>query len=140
MENASKALLIAGGVLIAIIILTIGVTLYTMYSKQSKEYNEIFSATEISKFNSKFEVYIGRTDITAQEIVTVVNLAKQYNNTVKIKVDSTILQFNKTNTPENFIMENLNNTFSFVNGTNDNPNPTYDETGKITGIKLKKNS
>ena len=87
MENASKALLIAGEVLIAIIILTIGITLYSMYSDQAKEYNQIMTTTEIQKFNSKFDVYAGRTDITAQEVVSVVNLAKEYGDAVKIIIE-----------------------------------------------------
>ena len=54
MENATKALLIAGGVLIAIIMLSVGVALYSIYSNQAKEYDQIVSDTEIQKFNSKF--------------------------------------------------------------------------------------
>lgn len=131
MENASKALLIAGGVLIAIIILTIGVTLYTLYSRQSEEYTEIISTTEIQKFNSKFDAYVGRTDITAQEIVSLVNLAKEYNDIVTIKLGSSILKFD-TITPEQFIKQNLDETFSCQN-------PVYDsETGKITRDKIYK--
>ncbi|MGN1310249.1 MAG: hypothetical protein ACI4VP_00810 [Clostridia bacterium] len=131
MENATKALLIAGGVLIAIIILTIGVTLYSMYSNQSKEYNQIITTTEIQKFNSKFDAYVGRTDITAQEVVSVVNLAKEYNDIVTIKLEGSILKFN-TITPEQFIKQNLDETFSCQN-------PEYDsETGKITRDKIYK--
>ena len=78
MENASKALMIAGGVLIAIIMLAIGVTLYSMYSNQSKEFTQMIETTEVQKFNSKFDVYYGRTDVTAQEIISVVNLSKEY--------------------------------------------------------------
>ena len=46
MENASKALLIAGGVLITVIILTILVSLYMLFSKQSKQYADIMNQTE----------------------------------------------------------------------------------------------
>lgn len=123
MENASKALLIAGGVFIAIVILSTAIYLYTSFSNQTKEYDSIMSATELQKFNSKFDVYIGRNNITAQEMSTIINLAKEYNNSVEIIIQgqaSTIL----TLTPENFIKKFLNSTFSCSN-------VEYSQTGKI---------
>lgn len=132
MENASKALLMAGGILISVIILTIAVTLYSLYSGQAKEYGEIISTTEIQKFNSKFDVYLGRDDIAPQEIATVINLAKQYDNTVEIKVGMNKVQFAGENTPEKFIADNFNSTFSCPSIVYNKSNPTYDETGKIT--------
>ena len=139
MENATKALLIAGGVLIAIIILTIGVTLYSMYSNQSKEYSQIITTTEIQKFNSKFDVYVGRTDITAQEVASVVNLAKEYRDEVQIIIK------NKSNitvtytTSEDFLkgIPWEGNQYSQFSCTT---NPEYDnETGKIKQITFKEN-
>lgn len=131
MENATKALLIAGTVLVAIVMISIGVYLYSLYSNQSKEYSEIISTTELQKFNSKFSVYIGRDNIKAQEIVSIVNLAKEYNNEVQIYLETTKLQFTATSTQEDFIKANQNKLFSCLGN---NTNPTYDGTGKI--IKL----
>lgn len=134
MENATKALLIAGGVLIAIIILTIGVTLYSMYSNQSKEYSQIITTTEIQKFNSKFNVYVGRTDITAQEVASVVNLAKEYGDAVKIIIQNKSYSQEAYTTSEKFVIKFLYSQFSCIN-------PVYDnETGKITQITFKENS
>ena len=130
MENATKALLIAGTVLIAIIMVSIAVYLYSLYSNQADQYSETISATELQKFNSKFDVYLGRENISAQEIVSVVNLAKEYNNQVQIYLEGTILQFTSS-TPEDFIKTNQNNLFSCTWSTS---NPTYDSNGKI--IKL----
>lgn len=131
MENATKALLIAGGVLIGIVMVTIGLYLYTTYSNQSKEYNQLITATEIQKFNSNFEAYLGRENITAQEIASVVNLAKQYNNQVKIYLGLTELTFNSGSTyktPEEFIKNNQDKAFICKIS---NSNPRYDESGKI---------
>lgn len=134
MENATKALLIAGGILIAIIILTIGITLYSLYSNQAKEYNETITTTEIQKFNSKFEVYVGRTDITAQEIVSAVNLAKEYDNSVKIEIKNKLNVSETYATPEEFVKKFLDSKFSCQN-------PVYNsETGKITQITFKENN
>lgn len=134
MENATKALLIAGGVLIAIIILAIGVGLYKIYSNQAKEYNQIISNTEIQKFNSKFIIYVGRENITPQEIVTVVNLAKEYNNEVTINIKDGYNEKIEISSPEDFIRDYLDKQFIC-----EAKNCKYDETGKIKEITFEKN-
>ena len=144
MENATKALLIAGGVLISIIILTIGITLYSIFSNQAKEYNQIISTTEIQKFNSKFDVYVGREDITAQEIVSVVNLAKEHNEVVKIYLQPSYGRkfFEITyETSEEFIEDNGDTTFSCLSMvSSERQNPIYNsETGIITKIIFTQN-
>ena len=134
MENATKALLIAGTVLIAIIMVSIAVYLYSLYSGQAKQYSETISAVELEKFNSKFDVYLGRENITAQEIVSVVNLAKEYNDQIQIYLETTRLQFTSS-TPENCIKTNQNNFFSWTWSTS---NPKYDENnGKIIKLTFK---
>lgn len=57
MENASQALLIAGGVLIAVLVLTLGIYIFSSTSKIGEDYEMSVSATELQKFNSKLEVY-----------------------------------------------------------------------------------
>lgn len=78
MENASKALLISGGILIAMLVLAIGVYLFSSYKGLGSSYNRNIDATEIQKFNSNFTKFEGRTDIKIQEIVSVAKFAKQY--------------------------------------------------------------
>ena len=46
MENASKALLIAAGVLLAIMVLTIGVYFYSSLSENTRSYINKLDATE----------------------------------------------------------------------------------------------
>ena len=134
MENATKALLIAGGVLIAVIMVSIAVYLNSLYSDQADQYSETISAVELQKFNSKFDVFIGRDNITAQEIVSVVNLAKQYNDQVEIYINTVRLQFTSS-TPEDFIKMYQNDMFSCTFTTS---NPTYDANGKIIKLTFKK--
>lgn len=131
MENATRALLIAGGILIAIIILSIGVYLYAMFSGQAKSYRDIVSNTEMQKFNSKFEVYIGRQDITAQEVATVYNMSKEYSNlTITVK-ENNIQTINMSNL-EKFVSDNLDNKFSCSNAT-------YNNDGRIKTLVFTKN-
>lgn len=133
MENATKALMIAGGVLIAIIILAIGVYLYSLYSSQSREYSNIISSIEVEKFNSTFSIYIGRKDIKAQEIVTAVNKANEYDNIIQIYIGNTKLEF--TTTPEDFIKTNQDALFSCTGSAS---NPQYDSSGRIIKLVFKK--
>ena len=110
MENTSRALLIAGGVLIAIIILSMGVYLYILFSGQAKTYQSTVETVEMQKFNSAFEVYIGRTNITAQEVITAYNKAQEYRQMglyVTVNVQGiTIIS------PESFLSNFSDNTFS----------------------------
>ncbi len=57
MENASKALIIAGSVLITIMIIALGVTIFNK-AKSSSDTSNLDTA-EINMFNSKFERYDG---------------------------------------------------------------------------------
>lgn len=140
MENATKALLIAGTVLLAIIMVSIAVFLYSSYSKHANQYSDIISATELQKFNSKFEAYLGRENIKPQEIVTVVNLAKEYDYQIKIYLSGTgELKFDtdsNTSIPsqEDFIKTNQYKLFSCTGSTS---NPTYDTNGKIAKLTFK---
>jgi len=86
MENASKALLIAGGILVAMLILSIGIYLFASYRDIGVTYEQSLSAVEIDKFNSNFTKFEGRDDITIQEIVTVANFAKQYKEQTEIDI------------------------------------------------------
>lgn len=90
MENASKAFLIAGGVLIAILILSLGVYLFTTYSQLGTTYEGTIQENEIKKFNSNFTKFEGRTDITAQEIITAINFSKEYEANYGITTGITI--------------------------------------------------
>lgn len=96
MENASKALLMAGGILIAMLILAMGVTLFATYSGIIGSYDQTQEANEITKFNSNFIKFVGRKDITAQEIVTLANFVRYYNEqngtNIKIKADGKELE------------------------------------------------
>lgn len=87
MENAVKALLMAAGVLIGVMILSLGVSLFSALSEYvEKSQNEIVSK-EIQQFNNRFIKYINcnkNTDevnftLTIQDIVTAANTAYENN-------------------------------------------------------------
>ena len=80
MENASKALIIAGAVLIGIVLITMGILFAANLRKTAKTYYTSMDASEAQKFNAEitkdFITESGETYITAQGIITLKNLLK----------------------------------------------------------------
>lgn len=79
MENASKALMMAAGVLIGLLILSLAVYLFANFGSASAEAHKRNAENQINQFNAQFTIYEGRNDVTIHDIVTVANLAKSSN-------------------------------------------------------------
>lgn len=78
MENATKALLMAGGVLIAIMVMSFMVLVLRQGSKMSAEYDAQQSDNAVATFNNKFEVY-DKNNNNFFNVITVANLAYDIN-------------------------------------------------------------
>lgn len=80
MENASNALLIAGGVLIGVLILSLAVYLFAIFGSTSADINQRTTEQQLAQFNSKFTVYES-SDFkwTIYDIVTVAGYAHENN-------------------------------------------------------------
>lgn len=83
MENASKALIMAAGVLIGVLILSLAVFLFMDFGATSKGIYSEVESNQLTQYNAQYTVYSGRTNITIYEIVSVINLAKQNNQDYK---------------------------------------------------------
>lgn len=87
MENASKALIMAASVLLGIMLLSIGVYLFSIFGDFSSQITNALSEKEINEFNAKFYKYQSYKDSSgnwqnlcrAQDIVTIAHLAKENN-------------------------------------------------------------
>ena len=79
MENATKALLMAAGVLIGLAILSLAVYLFTTFGVASAEMHGQIEQDRINQFNAQFTSYQQRNDLTIYDVITVVNLAKNNN-------------------------------------------------------------
>ena len=78
MENASKALIIAGAILLSILIIALGVFVFNQ--AKSSIGNTGLSDQEVAAFNSKFDSYEGKQlGSSVRSLVTQVN---NYNRTV----------------------------------------------------------
>ncbi len=77
MENASKALIIAGSILVSIVIISLGVMIVQNVSGLVKSQSDM-SGQEVQSFNSKFEQYEGIVSgATARSLYTAV---RSHNN------------------------------------------------------------
>ena len=112
MENASNALIMAAGVLIALLILAIGIILFSGYSQLGSTYNLKMSEQEVIKFNSNFTIYEQRTDITAYEIVSLINFVTDYRKKTDLEIIVEYPEHNKyNNNLTEFIKDKSNNKF-----------------------------
>lgn len=78
MENATKALLIAAGMLLAVMILSIAAITYKQVSSYYSEKQDIIFEEQAGKFNKRFEDY-NRERIRGSDIVSLVNMVIDYN-------------------------------------------------------------
>lgn len=93
MENASKAFIMAAGVLIAVMIASFMILVLRKAGSMSAEYETQRGDLELANFNSQFE-YFARDDNTYFDIMTVSNMAYDVNrnngydanNKVEIKI------------------------------------------------------
>ena len=90
MENASKALLMAAGVLMGVLILSLAVYLYTSFSSSTAAMEKQMELDEINNFNNKFLAYDGKTDLTIYDVYTVANLAAE--NNIKYEIENEGMQ------------------------------------------------
>lgn len=90
MENASKALLIAASILIAILILTIATRLFKSASSVTKSYDKRMETVQAATFNANFNKFIGgvldehnnekQKYATIYDVISTANFAYDYNS------------------------------------------------------------
>lgn len=85
MENASKALIYAGEILVGVLLLTLMVFLFQSLGTFSGTVDQNIETKNINEFNAPLEKYRGRKDITAHDIITMGNYARQYNEKIESK-------------------------------------------------------
>lgn len=78
MENASKALIMAGGVLIALMIVSLLVVFRGNINSLMASKETAAATEQIAKFNSQFDVY-NRNNVAGSELLTLINKINDYN-------------------------------------------------------------
>jgi len=79
MENASKALLIAGGVLLSLLVIALLLFLANMLSANARDSEELREQRQLADFNRRFEAFDRRL-LTGQDVITLINMAIDNNN------------------------------------------------------------
>ena len=131
MENASKALIIAGAILLAILIISLGIMIYNQASGVVN--NNAMSEVDISTFNQKFEQYFG-TKVKRANVRALLTAIRS-NNTTNEGDNSKIITFDSSGaiTSTEATVEN-GSTYTVEAGSNGYQN------GLIHVIKITKNS
>ena len=139
MENASKALIIAGEVLIGIMILSLASYLILSFGNYSRNLNERISESEITQFNVRFTNLAYRANISSQDIASIVNFAKQSNTRYEaspgddfytdVLIDGTSVISNDIN---EFLTNNGNSTYYYCNLTNVRIDNINDSAAEVT--------
>lgn len=78
MENASKALIIAGAILISVLIVSLGVVIFSNMSGSAKQAANM-DEQEISNFNSKITPYVGK-NISGSQVNALIQLIISIDN------------------------------------------------------------
>lgn len=148
MENASKALIMAGGILIAILVMSLFVYLIVSFGATSDKIHDQNAQTQITEFNAQFTKYQGRTNITIYDIVSVANLAIDYNENNNTKIE--VYLNNDKLTSNSNVLKKLESQVQSLVGDVDETNVKltnykvkkdgieYDENGKVKKITFSK--
>lgn len=78
MENASKALIIAGSILIALIVISLLVMFYDNISEMMNVNEKVDLTEQIVEFNKQYDVYY-RDNLYGSDILSLANKVKDYN-------------------------------------------------------------
>ena len=140
MENASKALIIAGAILLAILIISLGIMIYNQASGVVN--NNAMSEVDISTFNQKFTQYEGDNVRGAQvnsllDQVRNNNITYQDDDSRQVAIKSSLTGNASTNT----IVNGTTNVTKAETGTTYKVKCTMDsKTGLVDFIEITKNS
>lgn len=149
MENASKALIMAGGVLIGILILSLAAYLFVDLGSTSAEITAQNARKQITEFNSKFTAYEeykdkeGNWQITIYDIISIAAYAKENNEYYKdsenekisVRIDNKEIQDNNNAQNENLIKNYIKYDGTLVKFKCDNID--YNSRGKVKLIIFK---
>ena len=86
MDNAAKALQIAGAVLLAVIILSLITYSFRQFGKMPQSQDEQMSTEQLAKFNQEFEVY-KKSKMYGVDVISCLNKVQNYNDKYVLNVN-----------------------------------------------------
>lgn len=130
MENAAKALIIAGGILFAIMILSLVVYMSTTTTRMVEAQEEKKEIEELTAFNKEYEAYNKRL-MYGTEVITVYNKAEEYNKKGETSINIEIYDKNGKKIFISYENEFKNKIFECITSEYDS------NTGRITKMQFK---
>lgn len=132
MENASKALIIAGAILLSILLISLGIMIFNQASSQVN--NSGMSDAELSTFNQKWTKYEGKQKGTmvrslVQEVIAN-NNGDTSGDSRQVKITGSAVSLN-TGTGKNPTYSS-----SFSNTGSYSVTCSYDTTGRVNQITI----
>jgi hypothetical protein len=142
MENASKALIIAAAILISIMIISLGIWVFSMANKATSGVN--LDEATISQFNQKFSQYEG-TRVSGSKVKSLID-AVRLNNT-SYTDDATMqvaVTYGKNTISDTTSVDDITNDANTLkkaiqNGSKYTVEFTYEESGLIDTITISQN-
>ena len=135
MENASKALIIAGAILLAILIISLGIMIYNQASGVVN--NNAMSEVDISTFNNKFTQYEG-TNVRGAQVKALIQQVVT-NNVTNSEDDSRQVKINNA-TVNNASSVKVNSNDISTGKTYAVTTKTDPNTGLVSNIEISENT
>ena len=89
MENASKALLIAGSILIVILLIAMGVKVFTSTQGTTDQTEKAMQSTEVATFNNQFLQFVGtQSSSQARALISKVIASNATNKAHTVTINS----------------------------------------------------
>ncbi len=146
MENASKALIIAGAVLLSMMVISLGVMIFNNMSNSVKQDSSL-QKEEIASFNSKITPYMGN-NVSGSQVKALIQLVRSidqdainrndFNRRVSISYNGSNVVSLETNADK--ITENRDIANSISTNKYYKVEGTYDSNGLITTINVNGNN
>lgn len=115
MENASKALLIAAGMLIALVVISLLIMMFNRIGIFQSTANKAKASEQVAKFNMEFEAY-NKDELLGTEIYTLLNKVVDYNRRKSTKgINDTGVDIGYEPISIEIDLSNKQNTFSYDN-------------------------
>lgn len=145
MENASKALIMAGGGLVGVLVLSLMVYLFVDFGSTSAQINAQNKQNQLAQFNSKFAVYEDKEGLTIYDVITVVGYAKENNKYYEDNESNQIIVYLQNKQIQNNTQEQYNDLIQTDKNsmTTELPQYTckilsYNSDGRVKEIKFNK--
>lgn len=112
MENASKALIIAGAILVSLVVISFGILIYKNMAGAVQK-NANMTAEEIQAFNNKLTPYIGE-NISGSQVNALIQTARSINQNQDSLGKITIVLINTATGTTKTLLSDDNTTYNKV--------------------------